>query len=114
MTTGGGSREDERAIGNSGSHAVSTVRLRREGKVTRCVRSASTCPYKMIIVKMPRLLLATACLVFVAAAAESRPATIHTIFSTECNRYFDWCDFFSHSHRKSKACTAINSFQITQ
>lgn len=34
-------------------------------------------------------LLCGFCLLRSAAAAEA--ASIHTIFSTECNRYFDWC-----------------------
>jgi hypothetical protein len=25
------------------------------------------------------------------AADDAEEATVHTIFSTECNRYFDWC-----------------------
>jgi type IV pilus biogenesis protein CpaD/CtpE len=25
------------------------------------------------------------------AASDAEEATVHTIFSTECNRYFDWC-----------------------
>jgi len=26
-----------------------------------------------------------------ACSAAAGEATVHTIFSTECNRYFDWC-----------------------
>jgi hypothetical protein len=26
-----------------------------------------------------------------SALSDTVPGTIHTIFSTECNRYFDWC-----------------------
>lgn len=43
---------------------------------------------------MQLLLLSVVLLSAARPAASATPATVHTIFSTECNPYFDWCAWF--------------------
>ena len=61
------------------SNSLRTIRVRAGRRMGRCWARACA------------VVLASLGVSVASALGDTVPGSIHTIFSTECNRYFDWC-----------------------